>query len=666
MSKNNSRQPQWTSEEDLFRQLAKSLGIKFDKKAIKPKQKSPYYDETGKRYGVTEATRHEIVYDKQGRPMPNPVARNIESYPLMPTPVGNAIETVANASAEIHPLLGLIAGAVPWGNKKPPRNSKMNNPYMDEYRNSLGGYGPNANDYVDGAIDAYGNGKNRKVYDLPSHTDSKGMNGVMVQGNNVGIKLSPEEVKKIQAGVQNDRITQLQESTQRAVDLPDGVYPSLNNDNNVQPIYPFSLQQRVDDMYGDGAIDFMADGATELGYMRGVENRKPRGGKLFAKTTAQFEKDIESAGVAGQNEHAGIYSTSDSHGAGLEDARRYSRDNNNAPVVSMITPGGNSWIDISTDWDRRSMTGEGANHFFSEGKKYNIDPAFQNMELGHYGDQMNEIVYGGKYSADPLKNGKGFRGKNKGIILEPQMSEQERMLGGYPLEHFLDSEWIKRTRRGDKYPVINNKDHKVGFPGNWTMPGQPFKNKDGSLWLSDEWTNDMYQKRWDMINDKEISNWGDVHFMDRPVAPQGLMKYLNDGQGYLGNMRLSAKPSRIDNLALGRVGKPILDEAGNPTGKVFDAPFTRQFHSIIGDKSKISPRLFEQQFGRKGLFDAVSQLRSAQGLTDPNNPIISRGFGDSNYIEHIMKNMTNKDKELARNAWKLGVVPPMLLQDDEE
>jgi len=613
----------------------------------KGKDFSPYYDSKGKRYTNKEATQHEIVFDKQGNSMPNPVARNVESYPLMPTPVGNAIETVANASAEINPLLGLIASAIPYGNKKPPRNSKMNNPYMDEYRNSLGGYGPKANDYVDGAIDAYGNGKNRKVYDLPSHTNSEGMNGVMVQGNNVGIKLSPEEVKKIQAGVKNDRITTLQDETRRADRLGQGVYPTVDNNNNVQGVYPITLQKRVDDMYGDRAVDFLNEGKSEMGYMRGLENRAPQSGKVFGKTLPQLEMDI--SGV----EHAEQFSTIKDWGEGLEYAKRISRENNNMPIARFITPGGVSHIPLGAEWHKNLLGGSGYRDFFSLAKKYNVDPAFMNMELNKLSEDAWEIYAGGMKSNDPKRQG-----------IAPLLSIAQKRMGGYPLSDFMNSEWIKRVQRGDKYPIINRQDKPVGWMN--TQPGEPFMKKDGTFWKSEEWMNPAYSSQWDRIKENQFTAFDNVHFMDFPNMPSEIYDNLNQGHGYLGNMRLSAKGSRIDNLTQGKVGKPILDENGNPTGKLYDAPFTRQFVDIVGNKDQLSPFAMERVFGSRGLIDGVDQLRSAQGLTDPHNPILSRGFGDSNYIEHIMKNMTNKDKELARNAWKLGVVPPMLLQDDEE
>ena len=614
----------------------------------KGKDFSPYYDSKGKRYTNKEATQHEIVFDKQGNSMPNPVARNVESYPIMPTPVGNAIETVVNASAEINPLLGLIASAIPYGNKKPPRNSKMNNPYMDEYRNSLGGYGPKANDYVDGAIDAYGNGKNRKVYDLPSHTDSKGMNGVMVQGNNVGIKLSPAEVKKIQAGVKSDRLAELQDITRTTESLKPGTYPTVDDNNNIKGIYPFQLQQRVDDMYGDNAIDFMANDAGNMGLMRGTENQQALFNKVFAKTTPQLEMDI--AGV----EHASQFSTIRDWGEGLEMANRISRENNNMPIARFISPGGVSHLPVGADWHQSMMSPRGYREYMDMAKRYNVDPAFMNMELNKLSEEAWEI-YGGSSKSNNFKD-----------QMAPLLTLRQKQMGGYPLSDFMESPWIKRVQRGDKYPVINNSGERRGWKGNWTEPGEPFMKNDGTFWRSEEWMNPNYNAQWDIINDPSMKNWGNVHFMDMPDMPPEILAHLNKGEGYLGNMRLSAKGSRMDNLTQGKVGKPILDEAGNPTGKMYDAPYTRQFVDIVGDKSQLSPFAMQRVFGRKGLIDGVEQLRSAQGLTDPNNPIISRGFGDSNHIDNIMKSLSSVDQAIARNAWKLGVVPPMLLQDDEE
>lgn len=614
----------------------------------KGKDFSPYYDSKGKRYTNKEATQHEIVFDKQGNSMPNPVARNVESYPIMPTPVGNAIETAVNASAEINPLLGLIASAIPYGNKKPPRNSKMNNPYMNEYRNSLGGYGPKANDYVDGAIDAYGNGKNRKVYDLPSHTDSKGMNGVMVQGNNVGIKLSPAEVKKIQAGVKSDKLAELQDVTRTTESLKPGTYPTIDDNNNIKGIYPFQLQQRVDDMYGDDAINFMANDAGNMGLMRGTENKEAIFNKLFAKTTPQLEMDI-----AGP-EHASQFSTIRDWGEGLEMANRMSRENNNMPIARFISPGGVSHLPVGADWHQSMMSPRGYREYMDMAKRYNVDPAFMNMELNKLSEEAWEIYGGASKSNNPLDK------------MAPLLTLRQKQMGGYPLSDFMESPWIKRVQRGDKYPIINRSDERRGWKGNWTEPGEPFMMKDGTFWKSEEWMNPNYSAQWDIINDPSMSNWGNVHFMDMPDMPPEILAHLNKGEGYLGNMRLSAKGSRMDNLTQGKVGKPILDEAGNPTGKMYDAPYTRQFVDIVGDKNQLSPFAMQRVFGRKGLIDGVEQLRSAQGLTDPNNPIISRGFGDSNHIDNIMKSMSSVDQAIARNAWKLGVVPPMLLQDDEE
>jgi len=613
-------------EEQILREMAKSMGLDFllkEDRGRKSKDLSPYYDETGKRYTNKEATRHEIVYDKEGNSMPNPVARNIESYPLMPTPLGNVVETVANASAEINPLLGLIAGAMPYGSGGYKGATKPKNPYMQDYGNDY----IKANDYVDGALDAY----KKRSYDLPSHTNSQGVNGVMVQGNNVGVKITKDEMDKINAG-KNQMVTRLQDETRRAGDLGGGVYPVIDNNNNIQGIYPISLQKRVDDMYGKDAIDFLDEGVSEMGYMRGLENKKPKGGKVFGKTEPQLEMDI-----AGP-EHAEAFSTIGDWGEGLELARRISKENADMPLARFITPGGTSTIPLGADWHSSMFTGAGYRNYFDLAKRYDVDPAFMNYELDRLSEQSWDI-----YKA---------------------LTPTSKKLGGYPLSDYMNSEWIKRVQRGDKYPIINQSDVRKGFPGNWTEPGQPFMNKDGTFWLHDEYINPRITEQWDNIRTNKANAWEGVHFMDMPDVHPYIQSRFNDEGGYLGNMRLSAKPSRMDNLTLGRVGKPILDENGNPTGQLYDAPFTRQFVDIVGDKNQLSPFAMERIFGNKGLIRGVEQLRSAQGLTNPNNPIISRGFGDSNYIQEIMKGMTNKDKAIARDAWKLGVVP--FLQSDEE
>jgi len=612
------------NEEQLLRKMFNDIGLGWLTEEATPNTNfSPYYDEKGKRYSMRQVKQHEIVYDKDGGQLANPLRADIVDMPILPTPVGNVVQGVSTSVAQENPALGLALGLLEGRmgmSKRTPKLKGSN--YDNAYTNPYNNYGSRSpSNYVDDAIGGYNNKKT--VYEMPIY----GADGNVV--------------KKVEVKAQNKSIittsqaNELQDQTRTATNVKHAI-PTVSEQGRVKAKYPTTIQNELNEIYGDDAVNFLHEGATHpprikdypegmgMGYMRGDENKIAQKGVFYGKTMPQLELDI--SGV----EHADNFSTILNHGEGLELARKISMDNNNMPIARMITPGGVSHIPLSSDWYNSMFQGVGYKNAMDLMKKSNVDPAFMNFEMKRLGEQ----------AWDWYKQ------------LRP---EQKNNMN---LSDFMNSPWIRQIQRGNKYPIKDQKTGKIFM--DWKD-----KNKH---WLWQEKVNPEVQAMWDRLQTGVKGGaWDDIDFMNMPDLPPEILHYLQKEGGYLGNMRLTAKPSRIDNLLQGKIGKPVLDDAGNPIpGKVLEPPFTRQLLDIVGDQSQISPFAMDRIMGKQGLIDAVSQMRHVQNLQDPYRPSLARGFGESNWTDWLLGNMTNVDQKIARNAWKLGVVPPMLMDDDKQ
>ena len=102
------------NERLMWNKLLNSIGIDTSpkKKGLNFTDTPVFNIETGKRMTVSEAGQHEMAKDAGGNIIANPYARNIVDIPIMPTPVGNLVETGINATAEVDPAVGMVAGVL--------------------------------------------------------------------------------------------------------------------------------------------------------------------------------------------------------------------------------------------------------------------------------------------------------------------------------------------------------------------------------------------------------------------------------------------------------------------------------------------------------------------------------------------------------------------------
>ena len=118
--------------------------------------------------------------------------------------------------------------------------------------------------------------------------------------------------------------------------------------------------------------------------------------------------------------------------------------------------------------------------------------------------------------------------------------------------------------------------------------------------------------------------------------------------GIQSGVRYQAKVDRMKDL-------------GNPDG-YRGAPFTYERLGIIGNPDNINPQALQAVNKHMGL---IRLLRKVDNLEDPLNPMLGKGFTYSKYLDPLMNSLSNKTAEMARKAWKLGVVPPALINQEQ-
>ncbi len=125
-------------------------------------------------------------------------------------------------------------------------------------------------------------------------------------------------------------------------------------------------------------------------------------------------------------------------------------------------------------------------------------------------------------------------------------------------------------------------------------------------------------------------------------------KLSNNPWGIQSAVRYQAKVDRMKDLT-------------NPEG-TRGAPFTYQRLGIIGNPDMINKQALKVADRHMGL---IRLLRKADNLEDPNNPLLGKGFTYSKYLDPMIGSLKNKTAELARQTWKLGVVPPALINQEQ-
>jgi len=616
------------NERLMWGKLLKSIGIDPNpkKRGLNFTDTPVFNIETGKRMTVSEAQRHEMAKDAGGNIITNPYARNMVDMPIMPTPVGNAVETGVTALSELNPVAGMVAGVlsgrIPGQTLKQPRQ-------MNAYENAYNNYKKI-------------NGYKKSSYELQSYTDDYA--GPPRQETIVKFKDKPLSTVSIppQRVPMAERVV-----ANPAEKVPEGTLPSITADGvGITGLPPKEVTRLLKERYGKDAIDPYFEGPTKtwdntgLGYMRGRDNAyfdpktgKPfpevagdrnRGRMHFSKTTSNIDIDIHDP------EHADLFVTAKDHGEGLMHLQDVSKKLGNMPIAVFASPGGVSGVPLDAHFYKQMQGPEGPRKAFELLARSKGDPAFMNFEMEKYSNAMNNI-----WEQLPHKE------------LSRYNPERHKFFAQASMKHEAGK------------PVINPKtgkffvDFKTGEP--WIPPGRHFPEVQKNWGRLQKGDNPFDEKTLFWRNMKDI--------------PKSMMHdWLNDQGGMMLNLRHSAKPSRLDNLRLGKHGfRPTISKDGFfQEGPMMGPPFVRQWMMNIGNMDKAGVEAMNRVFGPKGLVDVVDQTRYVQNIQDINRPEMGRGLLDSQYLNDFMKSFSNKAQETIRKNWRLGLVPPLLQNNEEE
>ena len=135
--------------------------------------------------------------------------------------------------------------------------------------------------------------------------------------------------------------------------------------------------------------------------------------------------------------------------------------------------------------------------------------------------------------------------------------------------------------------------------------------------------------QWELIKNKERLDMGDT-------------------DGISSDMRIDEKPMRI-------LGYEDPNFTGGP-------PMGYQELFQLGDPNNANAQLWERYQWHNALFN---QFRKADNLTDPNRPDMGLGILDSKYFDPMYNSLAPDMKEILRKNWRLGLLPPLLTQDQE-
>jgi hypothetical protein len=125
-------------------------------------------------------------------------------------------------------------------------------------------------------------------------------------------------------------------------------------------------------------------------------------------------------------------------------------------------------------------------------------------------------------------------------------------------------------------------------------------------------------------------------------------KAFEQSKGLVSDVRLDEKVNRITGRSVPNY------EAGPPMGY--------QHMAFIGDINKANANRY---FAYRIHNDIMNRLRTAKGLTDPERPDMGLGALDSQYFDYMNKSLNPKWQEMLRQNWRLGLLPPLLTQDQE-
>ena len=632
------------SERLYWTKLLNSIGIDtFPKKRGLNFTDTPVYNiETGKRMTVSQAQRHEMAKDADGNIMANPYAKNIVDYPIMPTPIGNVVETGVNALGEVDPMTGVVAGVlsgrIPGQTLKAPSRF---NPYDNAY-NSYNNYKKI-------------NGYKKSSYELQSYTDDyagppraetvkrvKTDKETIVKFKDKGPSTAPIMV------IDHKDIPRVQQTLNNpASKVPEGTLPSITSDGmGITGLPPKEVTRILKERYGKNAIDPYFEGPTEkwdntgLGFMRGRDNAyfdpetgrpfpevagdRNRGRMHFSKTTSNIDIDIHDP------EHADLFVTAKDHGEGLMHLQDVSKRLGNMPIAVFASPGGVSGVPLDAHFYKQMLGPEGPRKQFELLARAKGDPAFMNFEMEKYANAMNDIWEG---------------------LPHKELSRYN------PERHKFFAQPVMKHEAGK--PVINPKTGKFfmkfGTAEPWIPPGRHFPE------IQENWS--RLQKGDNPFNEKSLF-WRNIK-----DVPQSMMHdWINQYGGMMTNLRHSAKPSRLDNLRLKRHGfRPTISKDGYfQEGPMLGPPFVRQWMMNVGDMNKAGVKAMNRVFGPQGLIDVVDQTRYAQNIQDAVRPEMGRGLLDSQYLNDFMKSFSNKAQETIRKNWRLGLVPPLLQNNEED
>ena len=136
--------------------------------------------------------------------------------------------------------------------------------------------------------------------------------------------------------------------------------------------------------------------------------------------------------------------------------------------------------------------------------------------------------------------------------------------------------------------------------------------------------------------------------IENGITNPRVAKAFEQSKGLVSDARLDEKVNRIT----GRVVPNY--EAGPPMGY--------QHMAFIGDLNKANANRY---FAYRIHNDIMNRLRTAKGLIDPERPDMGLGALDSQYFDYMNKSLTPKWQEMLRKNWRLGLLPPLLTQDQE-
>ncbi len=160
-------------------------------------------------------------------------------------------------------------------------------------------------------------------------------------------------------------------------------------------------------------------------------------------------------------------------------------------------------------------------------------------------------------------------------------------------------------------------------------------------------------------------NWKSLHSGTNPFGKENFNAWAKEPKGlgtvlpFYNDIRLTAKPERMFNYMKNK----------DFTASGLSPAYTREPLFIVGNDNAINLHALNKVLGPRGLMDYVRQGRYIQGLEDPNNKKLAKGFTDSSYLNSISKELSNKGASKMREFLKLGLIGPAvydnIMQNEE-